>query len=96
MLTRQLYADKNYLETMGIPIVAGRNFTKERNLDDPSIDFIVNEAMIELFGWENPIGKRNQYGQVIGVMKVFQFCFLPEMKSFLYTFFQPRNPLGVS
>ncbi|MDP8210782.1 MAG: ABC transporter permease [Candidatus Stygibacter australis] len=92
--TRQLYADKNYLETMGIPIVAGRNFTKERNLDDPSIDFIVNEAMIELFGWENPIGKRNQYGQVIGVMKDFSFASARNEIIPLYIL-QPRNPLGV-
>ncbi|NQV18468.1 MAG: ABC transporter permease [Armatimonadetes bacterium] len=92
--TRQLYADKNYLETMDIPIVAGQNFTKERSPDDPSIDFIVNEAMVELFGWENPIGKRNQYGQVIGVVKDFSFASARNEIIPLYIL-QPRNPLGV-
>jgi len=38
--TRQLYADLNYLKTMDIEIIKGSNFTTERNVEDPSIDFI--------------------------------------------------------
>ena len=92
--TRQLYADMNYLETMDIPLVAGQNFTRERSPDDPSIDFIVNEAMVELFGWKDPIGKKNKYGQVIGVVKDFSFASARNEIIPLYII-QPRKPLGV-
>ncbi|MCD6329856.1 MAG: ABC transporter permease, partial [Candidatus Cloacimonetes bacterium] len=92
--TRQLYADMNYLETMDIPIVAGQNFTRERHPDDSSINFIVNEAMVELFGWKNPIGKKNHYGQVIGVVKDFSFASARNEIIPLYII-QSRKPLGV-
>ncbi|MCD6329076.1 MAG: hypothetical protein J7M10_01790, partial [Candidatus Cloacimonetes bacterium] len=92
--TRQLYADMNYLETMDIPIVVGQNFTRERQPDDPSIEFIVNEAMVELFGWKDPIGKKNRYGQVIGVVKDFSFASARNEIIPLYII-QSRKPLGV-
>ncbi len=92
--TRQLYADMNYLETMDIPIVAGQNFTRERHPDDSSIDFIVNEAMVELFGWKDPIGKKNRYGQVIGVVKNFSFASVRNEIIPLYII-QSKNPLEV-
>ncbi|MFC1887213.1 FtsX-like permease family protein [Candidatus Cloacimonadota bacterium] len=92
--TKQLYADMNYLETMGIPIKAGTKFLKERSLDDPSINFIVNQAMVDLFGWTEPIGKSNRYGQVIGVVDNFNFASARDQIEPLYIL-QPRNTPGV-
>jgi len=67
-----LYVDKNFLETMELEIISGSNFINERQKGAP-IDFIVNEAMVKLFGWTDPIGKKNQFGQVVGVVKDFRY-----------------------
>ena len=47
----------NFVETMGIELVAGRTFTEP--LTD-STSFIVNEAAVKIFGWGNDdaIGKK--------------------------------------
>lgn len=92
--TRQLYADMNYLETLDIPVIAGTNFLKERDLNDSSINFIVNQAMVDLFGWSEPIGKKNQYGQVIGVVQNFNFASARDQILPLHII-QPRNTPGV-
>ncbi|HPR16944.1 MAG TPA: ABC transporter permease [Candidatus Cloacimonadota bacterium] len=92
--TRQLYADRNYLETMGIQLITGTNFMQERSADATSIDFIVNEAMVDLFGWTEPIGKKNRFGQVIGVVKNFNFASARDQITPLYIL-QSSRPLGV-
>jgi len=90
---RMLYADKNFLETMGIPIVAGTNFINDRT-PEGSIDFIVNEALVKLFGWKDSIGKKTQYGQVIGVVK--DFSYASARNEILPMFIiQSSRPLGV-
>ena len=66
--------DVNFIETMGLQIVEGRNFLKE-NLSD-SNTIIVNEALVKEYGWNDPIGKKlpGKYDQqVIGVVKDFHF-----------------------
>jgi len=68
--------DENYLPTLNIPIVAGRNFS---GLPDTLHSILVNEAMVKHFGWKQPIGKRvkfpgdtsNNYLEVVGVVKDF-------------------------
>ena len=49
------YVDYNFFEMMDIPIIAGRNFSKDYSLDKAEA-IIVNRAAIEILGWENPIG----------------------------------------
>ena len=69
----------NFLDTYGIPIVAGRDF--DYNLASDSTEaFILNEAAIREIGWESPeeaVGKKFLYGErrgfVTGVMKNFHF-----------------------
>jgi hypothetical protein len=47
-----------YLETLGLKLVSGRNFTEADTLSSPSVA-IINETMAQsLFPGENPIGKR--------------------------------------
>jgi putative ABC transport system permease protein len=64
----------HYFQTMGIPLLQGRDFT-ERDRGDALLSLIVNEAFARRF-WpnENPIGKRfrpgtsNPFGTVVGVV----------------------------
>ena len=68
--------DENYLTSLNIPVVKGRNFS---NLSDTLHSIMVNEAMAKHFGWTEPIGKRvkfpgdtsGNYLEVVGVVKDF-------------------------
>jgi putative ABC transport system permease protein len=72
MISRN-YVNYDFIPTFNIPIVKGRNFSKEFPADNKSV--IVNETAVKVFGWDEPIGKNiNLYGQnypVIGVVKDF-------------------------
>ncbi|AHM62872.1 hypothetical protein D770_23135 [Flammeovirgaceae bacterium 311] len=66
--------DPNFVSTMDLEIVAGRDFMKNNPADSGSI--LVNEALVKAYGWINPIGQKlpGQYPQqVIGVVKDFHF-----------------------
>ncbi len=68
----------NFLEVMGMQLASGRDFSK-RLLTDIGASVVVNEAMVKKIGWDEPLGKRFQFGQparVIGVVKDFNFMSL--------------------
>ncbi|HEX2393839.1 MAG TPA: ABC transporter permease [Bacteroidales bacterium] len=50
--------DHEYIKTLGMKIVAGRDFSKEFPSDSSSI--ILNERAAKLFGFKNPIGEEVQ------------------------------------
>ena len=67
--------DHDYVETMGIQMVEGRDFSRDF-IGDTLTGVLVNETLAARFNWEEPIGKRVQLGDgaqvmgsVIGVMK---------------------------
>ena len=71
----------DFLETLGIELIKGRDFDKKRPSDKDNA-VIVNEKFVESMGWENPIGKRltrglpdepGFSGEIIGVVKNFNF-----------------------
>ncbi len=67
--------DDDFMQTMGIELIAGRNFDEQYGTDHQSV--ILNETAVKYVGWENPIGKyisydNNRRFQVIGVMKDFR------------------------
>lgn len=70
------YMDYDFVSTLEMEIVEGRNFSREI-VTDTSTGVLVNEAMVKRMSWDNPIGKRFQFdGQdstafsyVIGVVK---------------------------
>jgi putative ABC transport system permease protein len=77
--------DHEFIDVMGIKILQGRNFDRERPADLTKA-FIVNEEAVRAFGWgDNPLGKRVRFGinpstgeaardgEVIGVVKDFHF-----------------------
>ncbi|MFN7116367.1 MAG: ABC transporter permease [Saprospiraceae bacterium] len=74
--------DEDYVETMGMEIKAGRDFSKEFGTDSTAV--VMNEAAARLFNFDNPIGKQVYYltdvtansmvaYNVIGVVKDFHF-----------------------
>jgi putative ABC transport system permease protein len=84
--------DPDYLSTMQIPLLMGRNFSKDRPADSIQ-SAIVNEAFVREAGWKNPIGKPIDFVddkpsnmRVIGVVKDYHFSSLKEkIKPKLFT-----------
>lgn len=79
--------DVDYINTMGMKIIAGRNFSPEMKLDSSGI--IMNEAAVKVLGLKQPInqemympmdnlGKKLRKLHVIGVIKDFNFSSLRE------------------
>jgi len=67
--------DHDFVETLGIQMVEGRDFSRDF-IGDTLTGVLVNETLAARFNWEEPIGKRVQLGdgdqimgRVIGVMK---------------------------
>lgn len=67
--------DEDYIATMGMEILAGRNFVTSMPTDSQSV--IVNEAMVRELGLIDPIGKQITNGDdaspIIGVVSDFHF-----------------------
>jgi putative ABC transport system permease protein len=90
--------DENYFETMEIPLLAGRGFTKADTLGQ----IIINEAAARVLGisiseapGENlhtgPAGEASTY-PIIGVIKDFNFSSLHEEIKPLFFHYHPGNP----
>lgn len=67
--------DNNYIRTLDIKLVAGRNFTPGMSTDSNAV--IINQAMAQKLNLKNPVGKRISNGYstypVIGVVQDFNF-----------------------
>ena len=97
------HVDENYIPTLGMHIVTGRNFSKDFPTDSTAI--ILNETAAAALGWNNvtAIGKtvirqnsdkgRNFPFLVIGVVKNFNFKSLHEAIGPLYMSLQPESGL---
>lgn len=80
-----MFIDYDFIPSMGLELVAGRNYNRE-NKTDLNEGFIINETAARELGWnENAIGKKIQWGlnldgtyrrngKVIGVVKDFHFA----------------------
>ncbi len=68
--------DPDFLETLNMELVAGRNFTEYGTID-ANRGIIVNETLVAEYGWEDPIGQRlpGPFGdhEIIGVVRDFHF-----------------------
>ncbi|HEV8284621.1 MAG TPA: ABC transporter permease [Chitinophagaceae bacterium] len=88
--------DENYLQSLGIKIVKGRNFS---GLSDTLHSIVVNEAMVKHFGWDEAIGKRlkfpgdtsGNYLEVVGVFKDFNQKSLYNPIAPLLLFYYPNG-----
>lgn len=94
--------DEQYIPTMGMQLIAGRNFSKNRESEVDKV--IVNEALVKAFGIEgNPLGqtltrRTNNNGgtgvlTIIGVIKDFHFRSLHEAISPLMMLNDPYGGL---
>jgi putative ABC transport system permease protein len=75
---RFLATDYDFIPAYGIPLAAGRNFSRSYGTD--TSNFIINEAAVKAIGWKSndqAVGKDFRYGQfsghIIGVVKDFHF-----------------------
>ena len=83
----------DYVETLGLQLVTGRDFDRGHSSDaDKAV--IVNEMLVKVMKWKNPIGKRitqNRFqAEVIGVIKDFNFRSLHNAIEPLLLRMQPR------
>lgn len=85
IITTGLLIDENYLPTLGMEIIHGRNFTKEdreRLEKDTIYSFILNEsALATLFitpeqAVGKPVSMGHRRGEIVGVVKDFHFASL--------------------
>jgi putative ABC transport system permease protein len=78
-----LSVDYNFIPTMHMQLIAGRDFSKNTGTDHLRA-FIINESAVRAFGWQHPdsaIGKNlvrgkmadGKKGQIIGVIRDFDF-----------------------
>ena len=85
--------DEYYFDAMGIPLVAGRNFTRRDDENGPRVG-IVNQHLAQHY-WPNqdPLGKRfllkdggkNAWVEIVGVAKTTKYLFIAEPPSdFVY------------
>ena len=81
---RFMHVDEDYLPTVGLSLVAGRNLSRDFPADSAQ-SVVVNQAFVEAAGWKDPIGKvidklngdeRKLY--VVGVIKDYHFATLKE------------------
>ena len=96
ILTEFWSVDEDFINTMGLKLINGRNFEKEMASDTAGI--IVNEAFVRKFGQLDPLNKnvyRDSYGvqqfHIIGVVKDFNFASLKDNIGPLAMTYQPDN-----
>ena len=82
--------DEHFLETMGIGLVAGRNFSQEFGTDAEQA-VIINEAAVSALGWDEPLSKTFNNGelQVVGIIHDFHFATMRHVVEPLVMNFRP-------
>ncbi len=86
---------QEFITVMGIELTTGRDFSEDL-FTDVRESIVVNEALVQTMGWENPLGKRitirGTDAKVIGVAKNFHFASFHQIIDPLYLkLFQPEN-----
>ena len=71
--------DEDYLATLNIQLVEGRNFDSKVTNKDNSV--LVNEAMVRMMGWEKPLEQKfsweeGKFVDIIGVVRDFNYTSL--------------------
>jgi ABC-type antimicrobial peptide transport system permease subunit len=72
--------DYDYLSTMKMELLSGRDFSKDFPADiarDTTGNFLVNEEVVKLMNTDDPVGKSFRFmglnGRIVGVLKNFHF-----------------------
>jgi putative ABC transport system permease protein len=89
-----IYTDHDYIETMGMEIVQGRDFSRDMSTDATEA-FLINEAAVRHLELMDPLSTRFDWGEkkgkVIGVVRDFQFQSLKEEINPLVIHIWPKN-----
>ena len=72
-----VFADADYIKTMGLQVVEGREMS-DKMMTDKENAFLINETAVKQYGWTNVIGKQINLqgfkeGRIIGVLKDFNY-----------------------
>jgi ABC-type antimicrobial peptide transport system permease subunit len=91
------FIDHDFLETIGLEIVEGRDFAREFT-SDPKESVIVNETLVKEMGWDSAVGKqirtfmgRKEPMTVVGIAKDFHFESLRTQIKPAIFYIEPRN-----
>lgn len=91
--------DHDFVETMGIEILEGRDFARDF-IGDTLTGVLVNETLAERLNWEEPLGKRVQLGDgdqimgtVIGLIKDYHQTGMYNEVESLMLLYRLDNPL---
>lgn len=99
IITSVMAADENFIPTMDMKILEGRNFSLDY---DDSLSMIINEEMARLLKWEDPVGKTIglQSGAtpqdqtvytVVGVVKDFHFATIRHKLEPMFMLYNQNN-----
>lgn len=90
----QIAVDANYLSTMGVKLITGRNFKNHHESDKNSV--VVNELLIKNLDLEQPIGQVFQIDgerfEIIGVTEeFFSYNFYHSLRPTIFTISDPED-----
>lgn len=90
--------DHRFLDTYQIDVIEGRDFSEE-NSSDAVRAVIVNQALVDDYGWENPIGQRLpgpnfEDHEIVGVVENFHFESLHSQVEPLVLVINPTIPFS--
>jgi len=99
IITSIMVADENFIPTMDMKMIAGRNFSLDH---DDSLSMIINEEMTRLLKWNDAVGKTIslQSGpnptdltnyKVIGVVKDFHFATIRHKLEPMFMLYNQNN-----
>lgn len=91
--------DHDFIETMSITMVQGRDFSPDRPADT-LMSVLVNETLAKRFAWDEPLGKRVELGdentvraEVVGVMKDYHQTGMYNEVESLLMLYRTENPI---
>ncbi len=99
---KMMFVDENFLSTLGVDLLQGRNFKREMQTDQRQA-FIINQKAAEAYGWgKDALDKRIQWGllpdnqaesdgKIVGVMDNFHFQSLHQSIEPLVLIFSPNS-----
>ncbi len=99
--------DEDYMDTMGLQIAAGRNFSRDFPSDTKAM--ILNQTLVNQLGWKDPIGKTVNMTDVdekrelidvpytvIGVVKDFHFESLHQkLRGHIFTLSEDKGAMAI-
>ncbi len=96
------YVDYDYIKTLGMQIIKGRNFSRDYGGDSSAV--IINETAAKILGYTNPVGEKVYMSEnngglsphtIIGVVKNFNFESLHQNVGPLCFFLGGGTGLGI-